>query len=287
SVLSGSILAAQRSDNGSYVCKLNISGTEVVSDQILVQLEGLPHFIRQPEKLNVTKNSPFNLTCQAVGPPEPVEIYWFRNNVQLNEKPHISPSVLTVPGLDETTLFSCEAHNSKGLTASNPAQVNVKGIPSAPTSVHILNQSAHAIMISWVPGFDMFSSLNSCSVQVKEAVPRSNVSLLVFDTLVPPHMYPIQQLEPMADYNIRVSCRNEVGQSEFSPWITASTTEGAPTTPPLNVTVSFNESSSSVEIRWVKPPLGRIHGELQGYHIWYRWQNSKGLVSHWGSWEEW
>ncbi|PKU28038.1 tyrosine-protein kinase mer [Limosa lapponica baueri] len=64
-----SILAAQRSDNGSYVCKLNISGMEVVSDPILVQLEGL----------------------------------------------------------SETALFSCEAHNSKGLTASSPGQVNVKG----------------------------------------------------------------------------------------------------------------------------------------------------------------
>ncbi|XP_069643852.1 tyrosine-protein kinase Mer isoform X3 [Haliaeetus albicilla] len=272
-----SILAAQRSDNGSYVCKLNISGTEVVSDPISVQLEGLPHFIRQPEKLNVTKNSPFNLTCQAVGPPEPVEIYWFRNNVQVNEKPHISPSVLTVPGLNETTLFSCEAHNSKGLTASNPGQVNVKGIPSEPISMHVLNRTAHSIVISWVPGFDAFSALNSCSVQVKEAVPRSNVSLLLFNTSVPPHVYHIQQLGPMADYNIRVSCRNEVGWSAFSPWITASTTEGAPTTPPLNVTVSFNESISSVEIRWVKPPLGKIHGELQGYHIWYRWQNSKEL----------
>lgn len=40
SVLSGSILGAQRSDNGSYVCKLNVSGVEVVSDPILVQLEG-------------------------------------------------------------------------------------------------------------------------------------------------------------------------------------------------------------------------------------------------------
>ncbi|KFW90340.1 Tyrosine-protein kinase Mer, partial [Phalacrocorax carbo] len=272
-----SILAAQRSDNGSYVCKLNISGMEVVSDPILVQLEGLPHFIRQPEKLNVTKNSPFNLTCQAVGPPEPVEIYWFRNNIQVNEKPHISPSVLTVPGLNETALFSCEAHNSKGLTASNPGQVNVKGIPSAPTSVHVLNRTAHGIVVSWVPGFDAFSALNSCSVQVKETVPRSNISLLLFNTSVPPHVYHIQQLGPMEDYNVRVSCMNEVGWSAFSPWITASTTEGAPTTPPLNVTVSFNESSSSLEIRWVKPPLGRVHGELQGYHIWYRWQNSKGL----------
>ncbi|NXL45626.1 MERTK kinase, partial [Podilymbus podiceps] len=272
-----SILAAQRSDNGSYVCKLNVSGMEVVSDPILVQLAGLPHFIRQPEKLNVTKNSPFNLTCQAVGPPEPVEIYWFRNNVQVNEKPHISPSVLTVPGLNETALFSCEAHNSKGLTASNPGLVNVKGIPSAPTSVRVLNRTAHGIVISWVPGFDGFSALNSCSVQVKEVVPQSNVSLLLFNTSVPPHVYHIQQLGPMVDYNIRVSCGNEVGWSAFSPWITASTTEGAPNTPPLNVTVSFNESSSSLEIRWVKPPLGKIHGELQGYRIWYRWQNSKGL----------
>ncbi|KAM9017313.1 tyrosine-protein kinase Mer isoform 3-T4 [Ara ararauna] len=272
-----SIVAAQRSDNGSYVCKLNISGREVVSDPISVQLEGLPHFIRQPEKLNVTRNSPFNLTCQAVGPPEPVEIYWFRNNIRVNEKPHISPSVLMVPGLTEATLFSCEAHNRKGLTASSPGLVNVKGIPSAPLRVDVLNRTGHSITISWVPGFDAFSAFNSCRVKVEEAVPRSNVSLVLLTTSVPPHVYHIQQLEPMADYNISVSCRNEVGWSAFSPWITGSTTEGAPTTPPLNVTVSFNESSSSLEIRWVKPSLERIHGELQGYHIWYRWQNSKGL----------
>ncbi|XP_066034082.1 tyrosine-protein kinase Mer isoform X4 [Chamaea fasciata] len=243
-----SILGAQRSDNGSYICKLNISGMEVVSDPILVQLEGLPYFIRQPEQLNVTRNSPFNLTCHAVGPPEPVEIYWFQNNIKVNQKPHISPSVLTVPG-----------------------------IPLAPVSVQVLNRTAHGIRISWVPGFDAFSALNSCSIQVKEVFPRGNISLQPFHTLVPPHVYHIQQLEPMEEYNIRVSCRNEVGWSAFSPWITASTTEGAPTTPPLNVTVSFNESSSSLEIRWVKPPLEKIHGELQGYHIWYRWHNSEGM----------
>ncbi|XP_064271554.1 tyrosine-protein kinase Mer isoform X2 [Passer domesticus] len=274
-----SILGAQRSDNGSYVCKLNISGVEVVSDPILVQIEGLPHFIRQPEQLNVTRNSPFNLTCQAVGPPEPVEIYWFQNNIQVNQKPHISPSVLTVPGLNKPALFSCEAHNSKGLTASSPGQVNIKGIPSAPVSVQVLNRTAHGIRISWVPGFDAFSALNNCSVQAKEVVPRGNVSLQPFHTSVPPHVYHIQQLEPMEEYNIRVSCGNEVGWSAFSPWITASTTEGAPTTPPLNITVSFNESSSSLEIHWVKPPLERIHGELQGYHVWYRWHNSEGMIA--------
>uniref|UniRef100_A0A8C3TMK1 Tyrosine-protein kinase Mer n=1 Tax=Catharus ustulatus TaxID=91951 RepID=A0A8C3TMK1_CATUS len=248
-----------------------------IASSELELLWSLPHFIRQPEQVNVTRNSPFNLTCQAVGPPEPVEIYWFQNNVQLNLKPYISPSVLTVPGLNESALFSCDAHNSKGLTASSPGQVNIKGIPSAPVSVQVLNRTAHGIRISWVPGFDAFSALNSCSIQVEEVVPRGNVSFQPFHTSVPPHVYHIQQLEPMEEYNIRVSCRNEVGWSAYSPWITASTTEGAPSTPPLNVTVSFNESSSSLEIRWVRPSLQRIHGQLQGYHVWYSWHNSEGM----------
>uniref|UniRef100_A0A8C0ULI1 receptor protein-tyrosine kinase n=1 Tax=Cyanistes caeruleus TaxID=156563 RepID=A0A8C0ULI1_CYACU len=264
---------------------LNVSGVEVVSDPILVQLEGLPHFIRQPEQLNVTRNSPFNLTCQAVGPPEPVEIYWFQNNIQLNHKPHISPSVLTVPGLSEPALFSCEAHNSKGLTASSPGQVNIKGqlpllCPSLPTCQ--CSSLSPGIKTQWDPVVMCSSRFGHPSTGmgegVQEAVPRGNGSLQPFHTSVPPHVYHIQQLEPLEEYNIRVSCGNEVGWSAFSPWITASTTEGAPSTPPRNVTVFFNESSSSLEIRWERPSLERIHGELQGYHIWYRWHNSEGTI---------
>lgn len=54
----------------------------------------------------------------------------------------------------------------------------------------------------------------------------------------------------------------------------------APTTTPLNVTVSLNGSGSSLEIHWLPPALQRIHGELQGYHVWYRWHSSEGVVSH-------
>ena len=48
--------------------------------------------------MNVTRNTAFNLTCQAVGPPEPVNIYWVQNSRRVNELPERSPSVLTVPG---------------------------------------------------------------------------------------------------------------------------------------------------------------------------------------------
>lgn len=33
----------------------------------------------------------------------------------------------SAPGLTETAVFSCEAHNDKGLTVSTGAQVNIKG----------------------------------------------------------------------------------------------------------------------------------------------------------------
>lgn len=53
-----------------------------------------------------------------------------------------------------------------------------------------------------------------------------NTSVMVFNTSTPPHQYSVQNLQPVKDYSIRVSCMNEVGWSGFSPWITASTTEG-------------------------------------------------------------
>lgn len=51
--------------------------------------------------MNVTRNTAFNLTCQAVGPPEPVNIFWVQNSSRVNELPEKSPSVLTVPGESE------------------------------------------------------------------------------------------------------------------------------------------------------------------------------------------
>lgn len=68
---------------------------------------GLPYFIKQPESLNVTRNTAFNLTCHAVGPPEPINIFWFQNSSRINEKPERSPSVLTVPGKSEHYVHMC------------------------------------------------------------------------------------------------------------------------------------------------------------------------------------
>ncbi|XP_045143030.1 tyrosine-protein kinase Mer [Echinops telfairi] len=272
-ISSVSISNVQRSDNGSYMCKMKINDDDIVSDPIDVEVQGLPYFTRQPESLNVTSNTAFNLTCQATGPPEPVSIFWIQNSSRINDRPEQSPSVLTVPGLTEMAIFSCEAHNDKGLTVTKGVHINIKVIPSPPTAVQVHNSTAHSILISWVPGFDGYSPFQNCSIQVKEVDLPSNGSLMVFNTSASPHLYQIEQLQALANYSISVSCMNEVGWSAMSPWVLASTTEGAPSVAPLNVTVFLNQSSNKVDIRWIKPPLLRQNGELTGYRISHTWQS--------------
>ena len=53
----------------------------------------------------------------------------------------------------------------------------------------------------------------------------------------------------------------------------------APSVTPLNITVLLNESNSSVDIRWMKPPIKRQDGELVGYRISHVWESSGTSVS--------
>lgn len=53
----------------------------------------------------------------------------------------------------------------------------------------------------------------------------------------------------------------------------------APSVTPLNITVFLNESNSSVDIGWMKPPIKRQDGELVGYRISHVWESSETSVS--------
>ncbi|XP_075719014.1 tyrosine-protein kinase Mer isoform X2 [Rhinoderma darwinii] len=267
-----SITDVQRSDNGTYTCKLTIEDEEIVSDPIYIQVEGLPHFIQQPEILNVTRNTPFNLTCEAVGPPEPVEIYWYKNSKRINDLPEVSPAVLYVLGLDQAATYSCEAHNKKGLTASNNVNINIKGIPSAPFNVKALSSSSSSIQLSWTPGFDGYSPISLCSIQVKEITRNTNLSMF-YNTSVPPYTYIISNLKAFTQHNISVSCINEVGWSLPSSWIVAKTTEAAPSAAPENISVIIN-GSYSLKVTWTQPPLSAANGALLRYEVKVVWKGS-------------
>lgn len=60
---------------------------------------GLPYFLEEPEDRAVTANTPFNLSCQAQGPPEPVDLLWLQDAVPLAPATSRGPQhMLRVPG---------------------------------------------------------------------------------------------------------------------------------------------------------------------------------------------
>ncbi|KAJ8248250.1 hypothetical protein GJAV_G00240010 [Gymnothorax javanicus] len=257
-----SIKSVQRSDAGEYRCRLNVSNTVIESQPILIQVEGLPTFTKHPEDMNVTRDTPFNLSCVAVGPPEPVRIFWLRNGVRLGPSGP-SPYNITISGVRSPTHFSCEAYNAKGVTTSREAHIKVKELPSAVPRVDVLSRAFNSLVLQWTPGHDGFSPLTVCHVMVKEKAQREGG--YVIKTLVPPFQLKIPHLRAMTWYNMSVSCSNEIGPSPYSSWVLANTTEGVPSKPPRNLTVQLNESV--LVVRWEPPPKEELNGILQGYDV--------------------
>ncbi|KAJ8359826.1 hypothetical protein SKAU_G00163510 [Synaphobranchus kaupii] len=259
-----SIKRVQRTDAGEYRCRLSVSNTVIESQPIHIQVEGLPTFTRHPEDMNVTRNTPFNLSCVAVGPPDPVSIVWLRNGER--EGPlRPSPYNITIPGVDSPTHFSCEAHNDRGVSTSREAHINVKELPSAVSQVVVLSKASNNLLLQWTPGHDGFSPLNTCHIMVKGMAPREGGATRVISTSVPPFQLDIPDLWAMSWYGMSVSCSNEIGPSPYSTWVQANTTEGVPSVSPHNLTVQLNESV--LVVRWDPPPTEKLNGILQGYDV--------------------
>ncbi|XP_066534561.1 tyrosine-protein kinase Mer [Hoplias malabaricus] len=259
-----SIKKVKRSDAGKYCCRLSVSNKVIESNPIIIEVEGLPTFTKQPSDVNVTRNTSFSLTCEAVGPPNPVIIQWLQEGKKINQIGP-SPNTVTIQGVDAPTRYSCEAHNDKGLTVSREAQVNIKGFPAKVTNVKVVKREANKLVLSWTPGHDGFSPLTTCYITVRELGREVGSPTGVHSVSVPPYMYEVTALKAMTWYNMSVSCTNEIGRSPPSAWIQSNTTEGAPSLAPQNVSVQVNDSM--LMIKWKPPPADKVNGILQGYDV--------------------
>ncbi|XP_029031142.1 tyrosine-protein kinase Mer [Betta splendens] len=261
-----SINPAQRADAGEYRCRLHIGSMRVESQPIVLELEGLPTFIREPEDRNITRDANFTLSCEAVGPPEPVEIRWLKDGSPFTGFIR-SPSTYTITGVNRYSRFSCEAHNTKGVSTSREASINIKVLPSSVSDVTVVEKQSNKFILSWTPGHDGFSPLSSCLIRVKEVSRRKGevTTTRLVNVTVPPFQCEVPGLQAVTCYNLSVSCSNELGASPGSAWTQSNTTEGVPSVYPRNVSVQLNESW--LVITWKPPPDDKINGILRGYEV--------------------
>nr|XP_019833815.1 PREDICTED: tyrosine-protein kinase receptor UFO [Bos indicus] len=228
------ISSLQLSDAGWYQCTVVLGEKTFVSQPGYVGLEGLPYFLEEPEDRTVVANTPFNLSCRAQGPPEPVDLLWLQDAVSLASAMDHSPQhTLRVPGLNKTASFSCEAHNAKGITTSRTATITV--LPQRPHDLHLVSTQPTELEVAWTPGLSGIYPLTHCILQAVLSDDRVGAWLgepdppeepLTLQASVPPHQLRLGSLHPHTPYHLRVACVSSQGPSPWTHWLPVETPEG-------------------------------------------------------------
>ncbi|KAM4640953.1 tyrosine-protein kinase receptor UFO isoform 2-T2 [Discoglossus pictus] len=273
-----SIPSLQLSDAGSYQCLVGVEGDVVLSDEAHLELEGLPFFSEEPQDLHTYPDVTFNLSCDAQGPPDPVHVIWLQDGAPLNtltEALAVTPSLLEIRGLNKSSLFSCEAHNAKGVTTSRTATIKV--LPKRPTDLVLLSRGTTELEVAWVPGNSGAHPLYVCTVQA--TLPHSSSphhhKMYNQNVNVPPYTHVLSGLAPYTSYMVRVSCMSSQGVSHWTEWEEMETMEGVPSGPPENVTAVRNGTSTVVI--WGEPRAA-LNGQLLGYKLAYRAKDQPEVV---------
>ncbi|XP_028993858.1 tyrosine-protein kinase receptor TYRO3 isoform X2 [Betta splendens] len=258
-----SVKSVQQQDAGQYWCEVEFHGVMFSSEPAWITVEGVPHFVQEPQDVATFASVSFNLTCAAIGPPEPVEVLWWLGGVQEGD-PRPSPSVLQVQGMNSSVKFYCEAKNARGVSVSRTGTVHIKVLPSAPVDLRVIRMVENNVTLSWKPGFTGHSELSYCIIQVSRRSAR-RLDLPQQEVLVPPYLQVLSGLRSHSSYSVKVSCVNEVGPSPFSPCLHFQTPESVPLEAPRNLT--FDLSDQQLSLNWGKLQEDELQGKLLAYKL--------------------
>ncbi|XP_052009796.1 tyrosine-protein kinase receptor TYRO3-like [Xyrauchen texanus] len=263
-----SVKSIQQQDAGKYWCEVEYQGTVISSEPAWITVAGVPHFVVEPQDVAAFAGEPFNLTCAASGPPEPVEVLWWLGGEQ-NGDFMLSPSVLVVKGVNDSIKFYCEAKNARGISVSRTGTLHIKVRPDSPLNVEVHQVSDNNITLTWSPGFNGHSHLSCCTIQMSKG-PGRKVKLPDLYVAVPPFQHTFGSLSSYSNYSVRIRCDNEVGSSPFSTWVDFHTPEAVPLVAPKNLTFELTEQQ--LALSWA--PL--VEEELQGRLLAYKVQWNQG-----------
>uniref|UniRef100_A0A671LCQ9 Tyrosine-protein kinase receptor TYRO3 n=1 Tax=Sinocyclocheilus anshuiensis TaxID=1608454 RepID=A0A671LCQ9_9TELE len=268
-----SVKSVQQQDAGKYWCEVEYYGRIISSEPAWITVEGVPHFVVEPEDVAAFAGEPFNLTCAASGPPEPVEVLWWLGGEQKGDFMP-SPLVLFVKGETHQGAVPIHTFAVFALVLFAP-KVGVKTAicPDYPQDVKVHHASDLNITLTWSPGFTGHSQLSTCTIQVEYTSYYSfrddcmsfsvNVLMLV--------------LLPYSNYSVRIRCDNEVGSSPFSPWVGFHTPEAAPSAAPKNFT--FELSEQQLTLSWAALEQEELRGRLLAYKVQWN-QGGESQVHH-------
>ncbi|XP_076034195.1 cell adhesion molecule Dscam1-like isoform X3 [Oratosquilla oratoria] len=143
-----------------------------------------------------------------------------------------------------------------------------------PTNVRVSPISSTSLRVTWQPPDTSMSHRASLGYYVGYKVTNSSEPFR-YQTLEPSAtaLYrpetTLNSLQKFTSYRVTVQAFNAAGAGPRTELVEAMTEEDVPSEPPRDVQCT-SLSSTSLHVRWTRPPVSAIHGVLQGYKVIYR-----------------
>ncbi|CAC5370851.1 PTPRD [Mytilus coruscus] len=153
---------------------------------------------------------------------------------------------------------------------SDLEQVMTKpGVPGQPRNLHANEKGPNKIEVIWSPPDD-YRHIQSYILYYNDSTARQAAHVVIQP---PTNNYLLEELIPDTIYHIQVSATSLTGEGPKSTIIQMKTPQFVPSAAPQAVT-GQPVSKNSIKVTWKPPPVEKHNGEIEGYRIYFRKNDS-------------
>ncbi|GAB6024303.1 Down syndrome cell adhesion molecule-like protein 1 [Chamberlinius hualienensis] len=269
---------------GHYLCQAHNGIGSGLSKILFLKINMGAKFEIVESSESFRKGANSKLQCKAKGD-LPLILVWKKNNTIIDQQQHPRMIIKEIVGGNEggktseliihstersdSGRYSCEARNNFGSDVTTIDLIVIEK-PEVPHGVNVMKHSSRSVSLQWEAPFDGNTPIRRYKLQFrmsndgwKESIAEASYSLTDGWTTT------MTSLSPANRYQFRLAAENDVGLSNYSQVVSATTSEEAPSGPPTSIT-AWAISSKSLNIRWKAPTVNQRNGAITGYRIGYR-----------------
>ncbi|XP_063834012.1 cell adhesion molecule Dscam1-like [Ostrinia nubilalis] len=164
-------------------------------------------------------------------------------------------------------LYQCRAGNPFGADVFS-VHLTILEPPSPPTDLSVDSIKSRWVKLSWrdmARSLAQFYSLQITNSQRLAWSSARTINVTRLDDIR--HSIEIEDLQPATGYTARVAGGNQADLSHYSTPVRFTTTEEAPSSPPLGVQLEQTDSPGELRVKWLPPPADAHNGLIIGYRV--------------------
>lgn len=267
------------SDAGFYTCHVENGVGEALSKTVWISVNKPVTFDVISRNMTAKLGQHVTIECQAKGD-DPIRVMWTRNGKPINpltQRVKISEaktedgmsSVLELLQTETSdgALYQCRAGNPFGADVYT-VHLTILEPPMPPSDLSVDLIKSRSVKLSWrdmTRSLAQYYSLQIASSQRLSWNSAKVINITRSDEIR--HIIEVDDLLPATSYAARVAGGNQADLSHYSTPVRFTTTEEAPSSPPLGVQLEQTDSPGELRVRWLPPPADSHNGLILGYRL--------------------